>query len=442
MRIGIVPTLTASSGGLYQYNLRLLRTLRDCCQDDEFVIFMGTGNLPPELAQDPPRWTTKPITPPVKTTVDRPLDSLRRMVGEGPHREAWRKFRRLLHRRKTHTQASDGGMDPDYIWWQPAMTQWFQQCDIDLMIYPNPLPLSFEAKIPFIMSIHDLQHRLQPEFPEVSADGEWEGREYLFRNAARYAKLLIADSETGKEDILNFYGPFGITEDRVKVLPFLPAVDLNFELDEDQQKAILEGYGVPDNYLFYPAQFWPHKNHARIVRALDLLNREYNFSIPIVFCGSNSDKIRQQTFQEVNQLANQFGLEQQIHYLGYVPDEHISALYARARALIMPTFFGPTNIPILEAWAFGCPVLTSDIRGIREQVADAAVMVDPRSVNSIAEGMYRICTDDELASELVAKGRTRLNAYTPSDYQQRLIQIIEEFEMRSRDNAPRAKGEG
>ena len=73
------------------------------------------------------------------------------------------------------------------------------------------------------MAIHDLQHRLQPEFPEVSANGEWERREYRFRNGARYATLLLADSEVGKEDLLNFYGPYGVTPDRVKVLPFIPA---------------------------------------------------------------------------------------------------------------------------------------------------------------------------------------------------------------------------
>src|SRR4029453_16568851 len=96
--------------------------------------------------------------------------------------------------------------------------------------------------------------------------------------------------------------------------------------------------------------------------------------------------------QELVAVAQKRGVANQIRLLGYVPNEDMSPLYAQAVALIIPTFFGPTIIPVLEAWAFGCPVLTSDIRGIREQVGDAALLVDPRSIESIADGIYRLWT--------------------------------------------------
>jgi glycosyltransferase involved in cell wall biosynthesis len=101
----------------------------------------------------------------------------------------------------------------------------------------------------------------------------------------------------------------------------------------------------------------------------------------------------------------------------------------------MPTFFGPTNIPVLEAWAFACPVLTSDIRGIREQVADAAVLVDPRSVESIAEGIYRLWTDEKLRLTVTEAGRRRLSSYTPDDFRNRLIEILDEAKDRVRSKA-------
>jgi glycosyltransferase involved in cell wall biosynthesis len=135
-------------------------------------------------------------------------------------------------------------------------------------------------------------------------------------------------------------------------------------------------------------------------------------------------------------VAHEWGVAEQIRYLGYVPDEDMSAMYAGAAALVMPTFFGPTNIPVLEAWAFGCPVLTSDIRGIREQVGDAAVLADPRSVEAIAEGIERLWTDDGLRRRLVERGRQRLSAYTPEDYRRRLIDIVEEAKTRVRSEKP------
>jgi len=101
----------------------------------------------------------------------------------------------------------------------------------------------------------------------------------------------------------------------------------------------------------------------------------------------------------------------------------------------MPTFFGPTNIPVLEAWTFGCPVLSSDIRGIREQVQDAGVLVDPRSVESIASGIHRLWTEGPLCETLVRRGQQRLETYTPANFRERLIGILDEAKLRVRNVA-------
>src|SRR5262249_40728612 len=111
-------------------------------------------------------------------------------------------------------------------------------------------------------------------------------------------------------------------------------------------------------------------------------------------------------------------------------DGDMSGLYAEAAALVMPTFFGPTNIPVLEAWAFGCPVVTSDVRGIREQVDRAAILVDPGSAEAVADGIYRIWTASSLASQLAVLGRGRLAEYTPDHYRRRLIDILVEAKER------------
>jgi glycosyltransferase involved in cell wall biosynthesis len=189
-------------------------------------------------------------------------------------------------------------------------------------------------------------------------------------------------------------------------------------------------YGLPERYLFYPAQFWPHKNHVRIVQALGLLKDRLR--IPIVFCGSNSGPIRQETYAETVRLIRTLGLEHDVRLLGYVPDSHMAGLYRGAVALIFPTFFGPTNIPVLEAWALDCPVLSSDIRGIREQVGEAGVLVNPRSVEALADGIQRLWTDDGLRKRLIQEGRKRLTAYTPEDYDRRLAEILREARSRIR----------
>ena len=214
------------------------------------------------------------------------------------------------------------------------------------------------------------------------------------------------------------------------MLPFLPACYLATDISLSERNRVRTAYALPERYLFYPAQFWPHKNHARIVHALGLLKQQHGLEIPVVLCGSYSGEIRERTFREVMSLSSKLGIEREIRYLGYVPDEDMSGIYSEAAGLVMPTFFGPTNIPILEAWAFGCPVLTSDIRGIREQVQDAGILVNPRCVESMADGIYRLWTDQTLASDLVMRGERRLASYTPDDYRRRLVAILEEAKAR------------
>lgn len=425
MRIGIVPSLRGSDGGVYQYSLSMLRTLYELEHDknkDEFIVFSHDVHRSSVMSLNGCSWTVNPIQPFTMRQLVRNM--LIFLIGEERLSKGYEWFQYKVHREAILP-------DPDVVQLQPHIRQRFIRNGVELMLYPKPNTLSFETEIPYVMAIHDLQHRLQPDFPEVSANGIWEWREYLFRNGIRYATLILADSEVGKEDILSFYGSYGITSDRVKVLPFLPACYLGVDISESQKKEVQATYHLPDRYLFYPAQFWPHKNHARIIQALDLLKREYQLGIPIVLCGSYTDDLRKRTFNEVKGLVNKYGLEKYVHYLGFVPDKDMSALYSGAVALIMPTFFGPTNIPVLEAWAFSCPVITSDIRGIREQAGDAAILVDPRSVEAIADGIYRLWTDEALAHKLSANGRQRLASYTPEDYRRLLIKILNEAKMRA-----------
>lgn len=416
MRIGIVPGLDPADGGIHQYSLTMLKALSYCKEiftNDEFIIFSSNPDGDLTLSLKDEGWTVLPLVP---VTLKRRMVKL---LGQRPRRAVLK----LMNRRSA---PSNGKVDVDLIRYNTELEQWFRSNRIDLMIYPTSSSLSFETRIPYILTIHDLQHRLQPEFPEVSANGEWEAREYIFRNGIRNATMLLSESETGKEDILNFYGEYGVTPDRVKVMPLLPSIMLPREINEAERKRVRQKYSLPDRYFFYPAQFWPHKNHLRIVQAIGLLKERYDLRVHILFSGYHSGEIREATFKEVTETASNLQVQNQISYFGYVPDEDIAALYAEARALIMPTFFGATNIPPLEAWALDCPVLTSDIRGIRQQAGDASVLVDPKSVEAIAGGMQRLWTDDDLCKTLIAKGAQRLSKFTFDDFRQRLSDIIRE----------------
>jgi glycosyltransferase involved in cell wall biosynthesis len=425
MRLGIVPNLNTLDGGIYQYSVTMLRALRDWSSPDgdEWTVFTEHGSKHPAVAAAGNRhWNVRPLLP--QTFRRQASTAVRRAVGDSAHGMATRWL--ASRGRGLSSPKATGASSVDAVRPRPELHRWFSRWGMDLMVYPATNSLSFESRIPYVMAIHDVQHRLQPEFPEVSANGEWEWREYLFRNGTRHATLIIADSEVSREDILNLYGKYGVKEDRVKTLPFLPSCYPPTNGMESERRRVSGIYELPERYLFYPAQFWPHKNHVRLVQALALLRQEYGLDIPILFCGFYAGEIREATYNYAMRLAYRLGIQDQIHYLGYVPDEDMPGLYAGARALVMPTFFGPTNIPTLEAWAFDCPVLTSDLRGIREQCGDAAILVDPLSVEGIADGIRRLWLEDTLRSTLIKRGRERLGKYGADDYYARLTNILEE----------------
>ena len=434
MRLGFFPCLRGEGGGVYQYSLSMLRAMRELKEGgrlaEEVVVIAEDVSSP--ILETVGDWPVRRFAP-LEPMHRRWLSGLHALLGNRRYNALQKLFpgsHGAAEPAPADEPVASGKADLDAKGSDPALARWFSKCGADLVLFPFPTAISFESGLPYVMAIHDLQHRLQPEFPEVSEGGEWESREYIFRNGARKATLLLADSEAGKEDILNFYGPYGVAPDRVKVLPFLPASYLAVRVEEEELRRVREAHRLPVRFLFYPAQFWAHKNHELIVEALGLLAKRDGLEIPIVFCGSHSGALREKVLRAVQECARRLGVEGRVLSLGYVPDGDMSALYAGAVALIMPTFFGPTNIPILEAWSLGCPVLTSDIRGVREQAGDAAVLADPRSIESIANGIRRLWTDEGLRATLTKRGRERLQTYTPEDFRARLADILDEAKAR------------
>lgn len=417
MNIGVVPFSERLGGGSFQYSQSLLQSLvhPDAAANGErYILFIPEERLDTLPRPLPPHCAVRQLLPPRRRIAER----LRAIVGEGPHRELWRRWR---DRRDIDAQALP---DPNTMKSQPDMNEWFLFNGAAFMVYGAHEILDFEAGIPYLCPVHDFEHRIHPHFPEVSHHGEQVKREYLYRNIARSASCVLVDSETGKEDMLRFYGEFGIGPDRVQVLPFLPSPALAAEASAEERAEVRRRHNLPERFFFYPAQFWPHKNHRRLVEAVALLAERDGLDIGLVFAGTYDDEIRRACHDDVASICRERGLEPRVRFLGYVPDADMAGLYGESVALVMPTFAGPTNIPVLEAWQRGCPVLTSDQRGNREHAGDAALLVDPESVPAIADGMKRLWQDEALRTALAARGRARIAGYGPDEFRGRLLAAL------------------
>jgi glycosyltransferase involved in cell wall biosynthesis len=101
------------------------------------------------------------------------------------------------------------------------------------------------------------------------------------------------------------------------------------------------------------------------------------------------------------------GIAEWVRWPGWVHQQELAAFYAMADALLLPSLFESCGLPVLEAMAAGCPVVTTDRYGTKELAEGAAILVDPESVDSIAEGIRRVLNDTTLRAELVVAGKTR-----------------------------------
>lgn len=431
LRIGIAPLTNETGGGAYQYGQTMLGVLADLreSREEEFVV------LADDLRRSDPllggiEWEIAPLTPQAQSR--RLLWTAKRLVRD----RLTLRQRELIGRARSAVKRGESEAVPDAA--APPRRRddvraRLECLGVDLVVYPAVSPLAFEAGIPYVLAVHDLQHRLHPEFPEF-AGAEFAEREYLFRNGVAGAAVVLVDSDVGKEDVLEFYGDL-IEPEHVAVLPFLPGVPATVTAaDRERVRRVRR---LPERYLFYPAQFWPHKNHRVIVEALAELERAHGVEAELVLVGSKLGEIRERNHAELVARVRELGLERRVHYHGYVPAEDMPALYAEAVALVMPTYFGPTNIPVLEAWALDCPVLTSDIRGVRGQAGDAALLVDPASPEALAEALRRVWLEEDLRVELARRGRARLARYTRDDYAARLNAVLDQAAA-----LVRAQGEG
>ena len=266
---------------------------------------------------------------------------------------------------------------------------------VDFVFFVTPSPKPFYLQqINYAITIYDICHREYPEFSEVNSYNIFYLREKILQHCLGPSTYVITESEKLKKKIASIYQK---DEDRIISIPNRPSPLLNYD-KKNIKSTIFEQ--LPKNYFFYPAQFWEHKNHIKILYAIDKLKNS-NIDFNIVFCGKDKGNLK-----NIYKVVEKLNLQKNIFIFDFLTHEQVSELYQNAIALLMPTYFGPTNYPPLEAWAYGIPVIYSF--HLQEQTMDAAIYCDPDSEESIADCMLKVQTDVNLRSDLIKNGHKML----------------------------------
>jgi glycosyltransferase involved in cell wall biosynthesis len=295
---------------------------------------------------------------------------------------------------------------------------------IELVYFLSPSNLVLECeKLNYILTVWDLCHRDHPEFPEVRWHNIFEKREKYYQSVLAKAVAVLVDSEWGYQNIIHYYR---LNPNRIHIVPFQPS--LNTQIFDDIYNKnyidVKKKYQWTLPYIFYPAQFWPHKNHIYLIYGLKALKENHNITCSAIFAGGdqgNQHYIKNKVFE--------LGLSNQVLFLDFVPDKEIPYLYRQSIALVMPTYFGPTNLPPLEAFFLGVPVLYSDQPGLRDQVDTAALVMDLSDPNSLADHLHALMLNPELRERLIQSGKQQLKRYNDTfKIKTTLEKIIKDFQ--------------
>jgi glycosyltransferase involved in cell wall biosynthesis len=286
--------------------------------------------------------------------------------------------------------------------------------DIDLFISPaiSPYP-HFHLNKPFMFTWHDLQEIYYPEYFSLK---ERIIRYVLNTVLSEVSTHIICESKHVKADIVKF---FNLKENKISIIPAPPpSYFMNFKFEEEKFAEMSAKYKLPSKYLFYPAQFWYHKNHIQLLEAFKLVAKQYD-DIYLVFTGA-----KQNNYQNVISKIKEIELENKVLHLGYIDYEDLPYLYKMSEMLVMPTLFESISIPIYEAFALKVPVCASNVVALPEQIGDAGLLFDPNNVNDIANQIMLLINDDNLKEKIRENGYSKILNFSHEKYKEQLVKIL------------------
>ena len=217
--------------------------------------------------------------------------------------------------------------------------------NIDAIFYPTLSKSIFLfKKIKFISSVLDLCHiYYNRNFPEIS-DSEYNLREDIYNYSLKRSIKILTNSDLIKNQIRKRYK---VKENNVLTIPFMPK-KMNKKIIK--KNFLKKKYSKYKDFLFYPAQIWAHKNHIAIIKACKFLKKN-KLQINFLFCGRDKGEK-----DNLINLIKTYDLKN-IYFLDYISENEINYLYSNCKGVIMTSYFGPTNLPPLEAWSYNKPII-------------------------------------------------------------------------------------
>jgi glycosyltransferase involved in cell wall biosynthesis len=284
---------------------------------------------------------------------------------------------------------------------------------IDVLFCPFTAPVRAEPDLPVVSVVYDLQHLAYPQFftPQECAN-----RHALLRVLEERADRLVCISEYARG---RFLANLRVPPDRVITIPIAVHGRLP-RRTPDETRAALARLAIDRPYVFYPANFWPHKNHRLLLTAYGALRARRASLVPdLVLTGALAEPAA-----DLAEAARAMGLAEHVRLLGYLPDADLAAVFEGATLVVFPSLYEGFGMPVLEAMHFGKPVACSDVTSLPEVAGDAALFFDPRRPEAVAAALERLLDDADLRASLARRGEERVAALDPAGMARAYLDVL------------------
>lgn len=243
------------------------------------------------------------------------------------------------------------------------------------VIFESNIYFGWRTKFSVVHWLPDFQHKHLPHmFPKLS----WIKRELGFQIITKSYRQIMLSSNDAKIDCQNFYH---VPSDRIYVVPF--AVEPP-EIDKEYLDECLKKYNIEQPFFYLPNQFWKHKNHFVVIKALQMINNKGNNKILVVSSGSSKDNRKLSYFNEIKELISINNLEDNFKLLGMIPYKDVIHLMYASCAVINPSFFEGWSTTVEEAKSLKKDLIVSNLSVHREQLKDNAIFFNPESHEELA----------------------------------------------------------
>ncbi|PWH18256.1 MAG: glycosyltransferase family 1 protein [Ardenticatenia bacterium] len=302
--------------------------------------------------------------------------------------------------------------------WTHVRLNWELRCHPpDLLFIPaHVMPLA--CPVPTVVTVHDLGYRYYPEAHR--AFDRWY-LDWSTRRHVRLAAYIVADSEATRHDLAYHYGA-----DLARVRVIYPGYDETLRRVEDAQiiADTKARYHIAGDYLLYLGTLQPRKNLSRLIEAFARAGLSWRPSgqqdLQLVLAGQKG-----WDYDALVRLVNRMGLQNRVLFPGYVAPEDKAALLSGAKALVFPSLYEGFGMPVLEAMVCGVPVVTSRVSSLPEVAGDAAVLVDPLDVDSIAAGLSQVLCQPDLCRMLVERGYRQAQRFSWQNAARQLWEVFD-----------------